>query len=85
MTDQKEIKLVFEPGCFDGFEGSQEELDELVATIKDMFTNKTPEDIKNMGRAVDMEELIEEDPELAEAILRQVGALDSEDTHKKLH
>lgn len=29
-------KLVFAPGCFDNFEGTQEELDELVAEITRM-------------------------------------------------
>ena len=28
------IKVVFEPGCFDSFEGTQEELDYLVEEIK---------------------------------------------------
>lgn len=27
------LKVVFAPGCFDSFEGSQEELDELMAEI----------------------------------------------------
>lgn len=30
-------KLIFAEGCFDEFEGTQEELDELVADIKRMF------------------------------------------------
>lgn len=29
----KEIKVEFAPGCFDEFDGTQEELDELVAEI----------------------------------------------------
>jgi hypothetical protein len=29
----KPLKVVFEPGCFDDFKGSQEELDELIAQI----------------------------------------------------
>jgi hypothetical protein len=33
MTD-KDIKIVFEPGCFDAFDGTQEELDELLAEIQ---------------------------------------------------
>lgn len=38
MTEQdKELKIEFAPGCFDSFEGSQEELDELVNQIKEMF------------------------------------------------
>jgi hypothetical protein len=28
------IKLVFAPGCFDSFEGTQEELDELIKEIE---------------------------------------------------
>ena len=32
----KELKIVFAPGCFDDFDGTQEELDELVAEIKKM-------------------------------------------------
>ncbi len=32
--DDKEIKIVFEPGCFDAFDGTQEELDELLAEIQ---------------------------------------------------
>ena len=35
--DKKELKLVFAPGCFDNFDGTQEELDEFIAEIKQMF------------------------------------------------
>ena len=64
--EQKDLKIVFAPGCFDSFEGSQEELDELIAEIQKMissgelFENSTP---------LDMETLAEEDPELAEKLL----------------
>lgn len=37
MVDDKEIKIVFEPGCFDSFDGTQEELDELMAKITEMI------------------------------------------------
>ena len=33
MTDEKEIKITFLPGCFDSFEGTQEELDSLIKEI----------------------------------------------------
>lgn len=33
MTDEKKMKIVFAPGCFDDFEGTQEELDEMVAEL----------------------------------------------------
>lgn len=39
MTEKKEIKIEFAPGCFDNFEGTQEELDALVAEIKNMFAS----------------------------------------------
>ena len=32
----KPIKISFAPGCFDSFEGTQEELDELIAEITAM-------------------------------------------------
>ena len=32
----KEIKIEFAPGCFDDFEGTQEQLDEIVAEIHKM-------------------------------------------------
>lgn len=33
---EKKIEIVFAPGCFDDFEGTQEELDELVKEIRSM-------------------------------------------------
>ncbi len=37
MTEKKPLKITFAPGCFDNFEGTQEELDGLMKTIQDMF------------------------------------------------
>lgn len=34
MTENKKPEIVFMPGCFDDFEGTQEELDEMVAEIQ---------------------------------------------------
>ena len=36
MSKDKKMKIEFAPGCFDSFEGSQEELDELIAEIQRM-------------------------------------------------
>ena len=36
MTDKKKMEIVFAPGCFDQFDGTQEELDELMKQIQDM-------------------------------------------------
>jgi hypothetical protein len=38
-NDCKTLKVEFAPGCFDDFEGSQEELDELIAEITKMVHN----------------------------------------------
>jgi hypothetical protein len=32
----KELKVTFAPGCFDSFDGTQEELDELLESIRAM-------------------------------------------------
>lgn len=38
MTDEKKaLKVIFAPGCFDSFEGTQEELDSLVNEINQLF------------------------------------------------
>jgi len=50
----KDVKVVFAEGCFDNFEGTQEELDEFVAEINRMaesgeiFENSKQLDIDNM-------------------------------------
>jgi hypothetical protein len=72
MTD-KPIKIEFAPGSFDQFEGTQEELDQLLAEIYSMFENKSPEEIAEMSRPLteaDFDELPEEvQRQLARAIL----------------
>lgn len=61
MPDEKEMKVVFEPGCFDHFEGTQEELDEFVAELRkmvetgDLFKNAKPvtdEDLDDLPKEV---------------------------------
>lgn len=37
LDSKKPIKIVFEPGCFDDFEGTQEELDAFVKEITDFI------------------------------------------------
>lgn len=51
MTDLKKLKITFAPGCFDNFEGTQEELNTLVAEIEGM---------------IETGELLEESTELSE-------------------
>ena len=73
MTNKK-VKVEFAPGCFDSFEGTQEELDALQQEIIDMFANMSPKEIENKARPAD--ELVK-DPEFLE---RLTGILD-----RKLH
>jgi hypothetical protein len=43
--ENKSLNITFAPGCFDNFEGTQEELDALVNEIK----NLTLEDLKGQS------------------------------------
>jgi len=63
MTEEKKVRVTFAPGAFDQFEGTQEELDEFIAEIKNMFEGKTHEEIKEMSRVIDFEDPTEEDLE----------------------
>ena len=67
MTEEKKLKIEFAPGCFDSFEGTQEELDEMVAEIQRMFDSG---EMEANSREVDIEELFEEDPDVAEKIFQ---------------
>lgn len=39
MTEEKKLTVTFAPGCFDSFEGTQEELDEMIAMIESAVAN----------------------------------------------
>ncbi len=73
----KKLKIEFAPGCFDHFEGTQEELDELIVEITKQF--ESGEFMEN-SKPIDMDTLMEEDPEMAEILLKQyTDSLDRED------
>ena len=55
------MKVEFAPGCFDSFEGTQEELDELVAHIRGLVESG---EIFEQSKPVDLSELSEEDLKL---------------------
>jgi hypothetical protein len=57
MTEKKPLRVIFDPGCFNNFEGTQEELDEFVKQIQEfaesglLFENSaelTDEDIEEL-------------------------------------
>ena len=39
MTEPKKLKVTFAPGCFDKFEGTQEELDAFIKEIEEAVTS----------------------------------------------
>lgn len=41
MTEKKKMEVVFAPGCFDNFDGTQEELDQLIKEIQESVDNGT--------------------------------------------
>jgi hypothetical protein len=77
MTDKKELKIEFAPGAFDQFEGTQEELDELMNEITKMFEGKTSEEIKAMSNPISDEDFDELPEDVQLQIMR--STTDSED------
>jgi len=65
---EKELKIQFAPGAFDHFDGTQEELDEMVAEIQKMFEGKSAEEIKAMSRPLSEEDY----DDLPEEVLLQL-------------
>ena len=56
MTEEKKpLKITFAPGCFDNSEGTQEELDDLMKTIQDMFDSGEAE-----LKAIPVEDILDE-------------------------
>ena len=59
MTEKKNMKIEFAPGCFDNFEGTQEELDQMVAEIQSILAGKTPEELEAMSKPLSEEDFLE--------------------------
>lgn len=76
--DCKDLKIEFAPGCFDEFDGTQEELDEFIAEITAMIRNG---DVLDNSKAVDFDTMMEEEPEVAEKLIR---ALSNNPTSRKI-
>ena len=66
MSEKKELKLEFAPGAFDNFDGTQEELDELIAEIHRAFASGK---LEEHAQELDLDLLMEEDPDTAAALL----------------
>jgi hypothetical protein len=75
MSDKKQMKVVFSPGCFDHFEGSQEELDAFVAEIQGVFTNMTEEELLAQSTQLTFEDFMDEGNE--EELLAMLEAIEN--------
>lgn len=81
MTEEnKPLKIEFAPGCFDNFEGTQEELDELIAEIQRMFESG---EIESNATELDLDTLMEEDPEYAEKVIQALTSESLEEEFKR--
>lgn len=83
MEDEKKpVEIIFAPGCFDEFEGTQEELDALVEEIRQSFSEEG-DTIENSS-AVSIKDLVESlsDEELLE-VEEQISLLSKK--NRKLH
>jgi hypothetical protein len=58
MTKDNEIEIVFAPGAFDSFEGTQEELDTLVKEIETMAKSG---ELFEKARPINIDEMAIED------------------------
>ena len=75
------MELVFAPGCFDDFEGTQEELDELIKEITDKFASG---EALEEARALSPEELLETlTEEEIELLISELGGEGLEDGPSK--
>ena len=80
--DCEDLKIVFAPGAFDNFEGTQEELDEFIAEITRMI--KSGEVLEN-SRPVDLDSMSEEEAfQLARALGIDIETGEEIDRNTKL-
>ncbi len=76
MTE-REIKIVFQPGCFDDFEGSQEELDSLVKEIQDMVADGS---LFENSKTLTEDDLDDLPPEVLASIARDLEIIEDIDS-----
>lgn len=77
MTEKKKMEVVFAPGCFDNFDGTQEELDQLIKEIQESVDNGT---LFEKSSAVSIESLLEEmSEEEVEDLISTIEQLDDEE------
>lgn len=60
MDLNKKVKIEFAPGCFDDFEGTQEELDSMIAEIEEAFNSDNAESLLAKSIPLNPDNLSEE-------------------------
>lgn len=82
MTEKKKMEVVFAPGCFDHFDGTQEELDQLIKEIQEGAENGT---LFEKSNPVTIEDLLEDlSEEEVEDLLSTIEGLDHESPRRTL-
>ena len=76
------MKLVFAPGCFDNFEGTQEELDELIKEIEQGFSDGS---FFDKATPVDMESIDDMDDEELEALMKLMDSVENPNANRTLN
>jgi hypothetical protein len=76
------MKLVFAPGCFDGFEGTQEELDELIKEIEQGFTDGS---FFEKAQPVDLGDVEDMDDEAKEALGKLFDMMNNKGANRTLN
>ena len=72
MSDTKKpLRVEFAPGAFDHFDGTQEELDQMMKEITDMFANMTPEELEAQSRPIDWNSLNDEELAILQSALNE--------------
>jgi hypothetical protein len=74
MTEDNKPKVVFAPGALDNFEGTQEELDEMVAEIQRLVESG---ELEERAIPIDFED---DDPELQDALEDVIKSLIQSDS-----
>lgn len=75
--EKKQIKVTFAPGAFDTFDGTQEELDELLAEITKLAESG---ELFERAKPVDLDEL---DDDEIDDLIDQLSSLDDNSTTKR--
>ncbi len=86
MSDEKnKIKVEFAPGCFDNFEGSQEELDSFIAEIIRMAESGELTDNSRLLTDENIDDLPEDVVEWLNSILEETPEDNENERKNKLN